>query len=122
MRELDNRRTLDVDDGEKTGACGQDGDDRILRAPIRKIRRGMPFVEFECEKLCKLLDAKRTSSCCDAMEQTPRKFPVLLVDLLQRALICRVECQRQVIESTPDPLWEAVAEMDELTVHPSEPT
>jgi hypothetical protein len=53
--------------------------------------RNWSCLEIKCEKLREFLDTEWAASYCDTLQQAVSKFPVRLVDLEQRALICVVE-------------------------------
>src|SRR5260221_2486065 len=60
--------------------------------------------------------------CSSDLQRALDKFPVCVIDLVQRAFIRLIECRWQFVQSTLDTSWEAFAKIVQLTINPSEPT
>ena len=73
-------------------------------------------------ELDNLLSAKWVGSRSDTLEVSLCVFLVCVANVLRRALVCRVESVRQVVQGVPYMSWEGVAERFKLAAHPPEPT
>jgi hypothetical protein len=70
MGKLDNLGVVNIDDGDKTGACGQDGLFCIGRSPIWVKCGGSRYVKSNCKNLCEFLDAKGANGHGEALKET----------------------------------------------------
>ena len=73
-------------------------------------------------ELDNLLSAKWARGRSDTLEESLCIFLVCVANVLRRALVCRVESLRQLIQGVPYLTWEGVAEGFKLVAHPPEPT
>src|SRR5712691_8561146 len=122
MRKLDYLVGFNVDKGKQCGTRGKHRFHWIFQAPILAKCRDLPRLEIECKELCQFLDSERAGNHCDTLDQASRKFPVCVIDLVQRAFIRLIECRWQFVQSTLDTSWKAFAKIVQLTINPSEPT
>jgi len=83
--------------------------------------RNCPRLEIKCENFRQFLDSKRAGSHGDADEESLGRFPLCLLNLSQSAFICLIKRLRQLVQDIPYIAWEAVGEVCELTIDPSEP-
>jgi len=83
--------------------------------------RNFPRLEIKCENFRQFLDSKRAGSHRDADEESLGRFPLCLFNLLQGAFIRLIKRLRQFVQDIPDIPWEAIGEVCELTIDPSEP-
>src|SRR5712671_318812 len=81
VRELYDRETMIIDDGNQTRARRQHRLSWVFRAAVRLKYRTFSILEFECEKLRQLFDTERTESDHKALKQTMRIRPIFLVDV-----------------------------------------
>jgi hypothetical protein len=122
MRKSDNRGTIDVDNSEQTGTRGEDSVCRVFRTPVGRKCGDWSGFEIECEKLCELLHTKWTRSSCNTLKKAVGIISFLFVDFFQTTCICLVQCVWGFLQSTLNASRIALAEADDLTEHPTEPT
>jgi len=83
--------------------------------------RNCPRLEIKCEDFREFFNSERAGSHRDADEESLGRFPLWFLNLSQSALICRIKRRWQSIQNIQDIPWEAVGEVCELTIYPSEP-
>ena len=83
--------------------------------------RNCPRLEIKRENIRQFLDSKRAGSHADADKETLDRFPLCLLNLLQSAFIYLIKRPRQFVQDILDIPREAVGEICELTIDPSEP-
>ena len=94
MRKFDDLRIARFDNGKQTGAGRQHRLSRVFGAPFHLKNGGGPYVEIERKKVCEFFDTKWAGSYSNALENVVSIFPILLIDLSQRAFVCLIEGNR----------------------------
>src|SRR5712672_2046351 len=80
VRELYDRETMIIDDGNQTRARRQHRLSWVFRATVRLKYRTFSIIEFECEKVRQLFDTEPTDSYLNSFKQTMLIRPIFLVD------------------------------------------
>ena len=111
MRKLYYLQIFNIDEGKQCGTRGKHRFYWIFDTPILTKSRDLLRLEIKCKELCQFLDSERPGNHRDALDQPSCKFPVCVIDLLQRPFIRLIECHWQFVQSILDAPWEAFAEI-----------